>query len=114
LGIRAGDPVFIRRVNGWLTIFWVLMIPISLVTGWVSSVVYVSALPLGTGLGHWPAWQAARVEVNQEAEAEKYDLKTCPATSSPRSWKGDHDRAGLRYLLPTSGTFGAGVSWAED
>ena len=22
-----GDPVFMRRVNGWLTIFWILMIP---------------------------------------------------------------------------------------
>lgn len=22
-----GDPVFMRRVNGWLTISWVLMIP---------------------------------------------------------------------------------------
>jgi len=41
-----GDPVFLRRVNGWLTIFWLLMIPVSLVTGWVSSVVYVSALSL--------------------------------------------------------------------
>jgi hypothetical protein len=27
-----GDPVFMRRVNGWLTIFWVLMIPPSIVT----------------------------------------------------------------------------------
>jgi hypothetical protein len=34
-----GDPVFMRRVNGWLTIFWVAMIPVSLITGWVSSVV---------------------------------------------------------------------------
>ena len=22
-----GDPVFMRRVNGWLTIFWIAMIP---------------------------------------------------------------------------------------
>jgi len=64
-----GDPVFMRRVNGWLTIFWVGMIPVSLVTHWVSSVVYVSALSLWALVsGHWSAWQAARVEVNQEAE----------------------------------------------
>jgi hypothetical protein len=39
-----GDPVLMRRVNGWLTMFWLVMIPISLYLGWVKSVVYVSAL----------------------------------------------------------------------
>ena len=67
-----GDPVFMRRVNGWLTIFWLAMIPVSLITHWVSSVVYVSALSLWALVsGHWSAWQAARVEVNQEIEAKK-------------------------------------------
>jgi hypothetical protein len=67
-----GDPVFMRKVNGWLTIFWVVMIPISLATGWVKSVVYVSALSLWALVsGHWSAWQAARVEVAQEGEIER-------------------------------------------
>ena len=67
-----GDPVFMRRVNGWLTIFWVVMIPVSLITHWVSSVVYVSALSLWALVsGHWSAWQAARVEVNQQQEEQK-------------------------------------------
>lgn len=67
-----GDPVFMRRVNGWLTIFWVAMIPVSLVTGWVKSVVYVSALSLWALVsGHWSAWQAARVEVVQQQEIER-------------------------------------------
>jgi hypothetical protein len=67
-----GDPVFMRRVNGWLTIFWLAMIPLSLATGWVKSVVYVSALSLWALVsGHWSAWQAARVEVNQAAEEEE-------------------------------------------
>jgi hypothetical protein len=62
-----GDPVFMRRVNGWLTIFWIVMIPVSLATGWVKSVVYVSALSLWALVsGHWSAWQAARVEVAQQ------------------------------------------------
>jgi hypothetical protein len=66
-----GDPVFMRRVNGWLTIFWIVMIPVSLATGWVNSVVYVSALSLWALVsGHWSAWQAARVEVEQAREAE--------------------------------------------
>jgi hypothetical protein len=64
-----GDPVFMRRVNGWLTIFWIAMIPVSLATGWVKSVVYVSALSLWALVsGHWSAWQAARVEVEQHRE----------------------------------------------
>lgn len=64
-----GDPIFMRRVNGWLTLFWLVMIPLSLATGWVKSVVYVSALSLWALVsGHWSAWQAARVEVNQQAD----------------------------------------------
>ena len=59
-----------RAGNGWLTIFWPLMIPVSIVTHWVSSVVYVSALSLWALVsGHWSAWQAARVEVQQQREA---------------------------------------------
>jgi hypothetical protein len=65
-----GDPVFMRRVNGWFTIFWILMIPLSFAMGWLNSVVFVSALSLWALVsGHWSAWQAARVEVKQEAEA---------------------------------------------
>ena len=64
------DPVFMRRINGWLTIFWVAMIPVSLATGWVKSVTYVSALSLWALVaGHWSAWQAARVE-EFEAQAD--------------------------------------------
>ena len=69
-----GDPVFMRRINGWLTVFWIVMIPISVATGWVRSVVYVSALSLlALVSGHWAAWQAARVEVAQQAAAAKQE-----------------------------------------
>ena len=65
-----GDPKFMRRLNGWLTIFWIVMIPVSLAMGWLNSVVYVSALSLWALVsGHWSTWQAARVEVAQQAEA---------------------------------------------
>jgi hypothetical protein len=67
-----GDPVFMRRVNGWLAIFWIVMIPISLAMGWLNSVVYVSALSLWALVsGHWSAWQAARVEVQQQEDAKR-------------------------------------------
>lgn len=65
-----GDPILMRRVNGWFTILWIVMIPVSIITGWISSVAYVAALSLWALVsGHWSAWQAARVEVTQQAEA---------------------------------------------
>jgi hypothetical protein len=67
-----GDPVFMRRVNGWLAIFWIAMIPVSYETGWLNSVAYVSALSLWARVsGHWASWQAARVEVAQEKESQR-------------------------------------------
>jgi len=67
-----GDPVFMRRLNGWLTMFWVAMIPVSFELGWLKSVTYVSALSLWALVaGHWSTWQAARVEVTQETEAQR-------------------------------------------
>ena len=66
-----GDPVFMRRVNGWLTIFWVATIPIAYEAGWLTSVTFVSALSLWALVsGHWSAWQAARVEVAQQEQVE--------------------------------------------
>ena len=60
-----------RRVNGWLALFWVAMIPVSYELGWLKSVVYVSALSLWALVsGHWSAWQAARVEVAQQEQVE--------------------------------------------
>ena len=70
-----GDPKFMRRVNGWLTIFWLVMIPVSVITGWVSSVIYISALSLWALVsGHWSAWQAARVEVAQHDDADVQEV----------------------------------------
>ena len=67
-----GDPVFMRRLNGWLTVLWVLMIPVSIATGWVHSVTFLSALSLWALVsGHWSTWQAARVEVTQQRELDE-------------------------------------------
>ncbi len=74
-----GDPVFMRKVNGWLTVFWLAMIPVSLITHWISSVTYVAALSLWALVsGHWSAWQAARVEVNQQIEEQARDDEDVP------------------------------------
>lgn len=66
-----GDPIFMRKVNGWLAVIWILMIPISLFMGWLDSVMYVSALSLwassrGIGLHgrlpvlKWRRWRMRR------------------------------------------------------
>jgi hypothetical protein len=74
-----GDPVFMRRLNGWLTMFWIFMIPLSIATGWINSVTYVAALSLWALVsGHWSAWQAARVEVNQDEERQAEDAEDVP------------------------------------
>src|SRR6476620_4571494 len=74
-----GDPVFMRRTNGWLTIAWIIMIPVSFATGWVKSVAYVSALSLWALVsGHWAAWQAARVEVAQKQDEERRAAEDVP------------------------------------
>ena len=74
-----GDPVFMRKVNGWLTIFWIVMIPVSIITGWINSVTYVAALSLWALVsGHWSAWQAARVEVEQARQEERKEQEDVP------------------------------------
>ncbi len=48
------------------------MIPVSYELGWLKSVTYVSALSLWALVsGHWSTWQAARVEVTQQREADE-------------------------------------------
>ena len=67
------------------------MIPVSLATGWVKSVTYVSALSLWALVsGHWSAWQAARVEVHQEEDdiAGQVVERLLEATGIERSAKG--------------------------
>lgn len=76
-----GDPKFMQKLNGWLTIFWIALIPVAFFFGWLESVTFVSALSLWALVsGHWSAWQAARVEVKQTADAIKQekDAKKMP------------------------------------
>ena len=74
-----GDPMLMRRLNGWLTIFWIVMIPVSIATGWVKSVTFVAALSLWALVsGHWSAWQAARVEVTQAEEHARQQDEDIP------------------------------------
>jgi len=66
------NPTLMRRLNGWFTILWIIMIPISLITGWINSVTFVAALSLWALVsGHWAAWQAAKVEEKQDKQDQK-------------------------------------------
>ena len=64
------DPKKFRAINGWFTILWILLIPVSMYMGWLSSVEFVSALSLyAIVTGHMSTWQAARVEARQEEDS---------------------------------------------
>jgi hypothetical protein len=66
------QPVHMRRVQGWLTIAWVVMIPVALATGWVKSVTFVSALSLWALVAsHGAWWAASSVECKQAERAEE-------------------------------------------
>ena len=68
-----GDATFMRRLNGWLTMFWVAMIPISFMLGWLNSVTYVSALSLWALVaGHVSTWQAGarRSDTGERSETK--------------------------------------------
>jgi hypothetical protein len=63
------DPVLMRKAQGWITILWVVLIPISLALGWVKSVTFVSALSLWALVAsHGAWWAAASVECRQAEE----------------------------------------------
>jgi hypothetical protein len=64
-----------RSVNGYLTVFWLVMIPVSILTGWIDSVTYVAALSLWALVAsHWAGWQSGRVEVAQAEDANVSDV----------------------------------------
>jgi hypothetical protein len=46
-----------------LVFLWTLMIPLSIYTGWIYSVAFVSAISLYANVAsHWAAYRAARTE----------------------------------------------------
>jgi hypothetical protein len=69
-----GNPVFMRRVNGWLAVFFLAIIPPAFFFHWVENTVFVSVLSIWALVsGHWSAWQAARVEVKQDEQIAASD-----------------------------------------
>jgi hypothetical protein len=61
------EPRQLQRFHGWLTVVWIIMIPISIVTGWLWSLAFVSAASIYANFAsHFASWQAARTEVKQD------------------------------------------------
>jgi hypothetical protein len=61
----------LKHLHGVLTIIWLAMIPIALVTGWIESLIFISAISIYANVaGHFSAWQAARTEVKQDDNNE--------------------------------------------
>lgn len=69
------------KLNAWLTIFWIVVIPISIMTGWVSTVEYVSALSIyALVAAHLSTYAAARVEVKQAEDESAQKLEEIKQT----------------------------------
>ena len=71
------QPKVQLKLNGVLTCVWILMVPISIATGWITSVAYVSALSIWALVsGHLSAYIASKVEKKQDEDGlseEQYD-----------------------------------------
>lgn len=77
------DPIKWRRLNGWLVIFWALMLPISVFTGWLSIVAYVALLSIYANFAaHLGVWAASRAEAKQvEVEQATIEAKRADVTA---------------------------------
>lgn len=57
------SATFWRKLHGWLTIFWAVMLPISVTTGLKHSLPYIVGLSVyALMVGHFGAWQGSRAE----------------------------------------------------
>lgn len=60
------NPKKFMVLNAVLTVFWIIMVPVSVLTGWVSTVEYVAALSIyALVAAHLSTYAAARTEVLQ-------------------------------------------------
>lgn len=83
------NPEVFKTLNGWLTVIWIIMVPVSVAFGWVESVAYVSALSIyALVTGHLSTWAAARTEIAQS----KADSRLHEDHKRLQKMDPDHDR----------------------
>lgn len=52
-----------KAFHATMTTVWLAVVPVSLVTGWVESIVFVSACSIyANAIAHWSAFQARKAE----------------------------------------------------
>lgn len=57
----------LKTVHATLAVFWVIMVPVALLTGLKNSVPFLVGISIyALIIGHWDGWQSTRVEVAQE------------------------------------------------
>lgn len=57
------EPHYMKKIHGWLTVFWIIMAPVSIATGIVYLVAFISLISIyALAIGHFSSWQAARAE----------------------------------------------------
>lgn len=53
----------LRRFHAVLTVLWLVMVPVSILTGWIESVVFIAAISIYANFAaHFAAWQGSRAE----------------------------------------------------
>lgn len=73
-----------RAFAGWNVVFWLVLIPISIWTGWVDSPAFISYLSeIALVLSSLSWWQSGRVEVKQDENGDGIpDNEPCPSPMS--------------------------------
>lgn len=62
-GTREQRAEWLRRGHAVLAVAWAVMLPVALVTGWVYSLVFISACSLyANAAAHFGGWQGGRAE----------------------------------------------------
>lgn len=72
---KLTDPCFMRKVMAWLTVAFIVLIPVAHVTGMVKSIIFVndlSLIALVLSAGAW--WAAASGEARQIEEDPAGDV----------------------------------------
>jgi hypothetical protein len=71
----ADQATWLKHAHLVLSIVWLAMVPIALVTGWISSLIFISACSIyANAASHLSAWQASRAETNGDnSQVTAYD-----------------------------------------
>ena len=67
---RARRGRLLRIYHGYATIFWIIMVPVSIFTGLWKRIEYVTFLSIwALVVSEWAAWQASRAETAHDERA---------------------------------------------